>query len=68
MLNPNNTKIDIFSENNYICKYMEHHWGGGVSILVKNGITFHEFLDLSSCNEILESTFIEIEMAGKVLL
>ncbi len=64
-LNKNNSEIVGFHNYNHVCKYRENRIGGGVSILLKHTIQYHELSEFSLLNETIECVFVEIEMLKK---
>ena len=63
-LNDLNSDIVGFLNYNHVFKCRQSKIGGGVSILVKNDIRYHELIKFNIINDIIESVFIEIEMTG----
>ena len=64
-LNKTNHEVVGFPDYSHVCNYRESKMGGGVSILLKNGIQYHELTDLTSSTDIIECSFVQIEMTGK---
>jgi hypothetical protein len=67
-LNDNNHQIIGFPNYNHVYKYRPTKIGGGVSILLKSGIHYHELTEFTFSNDVIECLFIEIEMSGKNLI
>ena len=65
MFNSNNSEIVGFPDYNQVSKYRLFRKGGGVSLLVKDWMKFHELTEFSQCDDILESIFIELDMFGE---
>ena len=64
-LNSNNDSIIGFSEYSQVNIYRNNKRGGGVSLLIHDSITFTELEDLSTCNDVFESVFVEIATSRK---
>jgi len=67
-LNKNNTDIIGFPNYSQVHIYRENKKGGGVSLLIKETIHYHELENLSIVSEILECIFIELEMERRNII
>ena len=67
-LSPRNKTINGFHGYNQLDTFRETKTGGGVSLLIKNNITFQELPLLSRNNDFIESVFAEIELKDKSVI
>ena len=67
-LNANNTEINGFPDYNHVFNFRKSKRGGGVSLLLKNHLKYHEIEELFISSEVLECLFVEIEMCHKNII
>jgi exonuclease III len=64
----NNHEIVGFQNYNHVFMYRQGKIGGGVSILLKNGVQYHELVEFSLLNETIDCIYVEIKMIGKNII